>query len=324
MSFRCVQWANDCEEVETTAEYAVLINLAQYANEDALAWPSRATLAKNCRMKSLKTVDRHLAGLVAKGLITKMIRKGDDGLHLSSVYRLNLTAVPAKKPRLSKSLEGGGRSKFTPPSFVIQPELELDGGVGQNLTGGSVTSDPTGSVIAVTPNNHSENQGTSPPTPKGAECVGDPPSVEEKGSGNVESRWRDLQREFGVQPIETRASTKAVFRKLSVADQERAIAAAAEYRRACDRAKRKPVFLFAYLAERVFDGFVVGDTKHGPPAGPRVFVRAETPEWDAWQRVRSTARTYSPEHGGDGWWFPAPAPPGYVPPATRRQREAAA
>jgi hypothetical protein len=52
---------------------------------------------------------------------------------------------------------------------------------------------------------------------------------------------------------------------------------------------------------------------------PRVFVKASSPQWAAWQLhrkasgLRGTPCQHRPELGGDGWWFDAPWPPNAAP-----------
>ncbi len=53
-----------------------------------------------------------------------------------------------------------------------------------------------------------------------------------------------------------------------------------------------------------------------PAQPPRVFVKAGTAQWDAWQLhrkangQRGTPCQHSRELGGEGWWFPSQWPPG--------------
>ena len=53
-------------------------------------WPSRATIAKNCDIKSLTTVDKALKGLDDRGMISITPRYDLDGKgRLSSIYTVN-------------------------------------------------------------------------------------------------------------------------------------------------------------------------------------------------------------------------------------------
>jgi len=43
------------------------------------------------------------------------------------------------------------------------------------------------------------------------------------------------------------------------------------------------------------------------------FISISTPAWRAWQQLKATPVTFSPEHHANGWWFPSEWPPGAEP-----------
>ena len=43
------------------------------------------------------------------------------------------------------------------------------------------------------------------------------------------------------------------------------------------------------------------------------FISISTPAWHAWQQLKPTPVTFSPEHHANGWWFPSEWPPGTDP-----------
>lgn len=98
MSWEATAWAweQDCGR----AEFLILLCLANYANEDALAYPSHATLAKKARCGE-STVRRALDALEAAGLIRREKRITSKG-QTSNGYVL-LLRPKATASRVSKT-----------------------------------------------------------------------------------------------------------------------------------------------------------------------------------------------------------------------------
>jgi uncharacterized protein YdaU (DUF1376 family) len=74
----------------------------------------------------------------------------------------------------------------------------------------------------------------------------------------------------------------------------------------------RPVHAVRYITQHRSEGFVQLAAK----AADRVFVPKDTPEWEAWQRVKRVQPVMSTEHHKEGWWFPSRWP--------EQQQEAAA
>ena len=71
-------------------EFAVYAYLTKSKGKDNKCWPSRETIGRNCKIKSLTTVDRALKGLSDKGYIAITPRYDFDGKgRLSSIYTVN-------------------------------------------------------------------------------------------------------------------------------------------------------------------------------------------------------------------------------------------
>lgn len=71
---------------------AILLTLANYANDAGECWPSLSRLADDCEMDR-SSVIRKLAGLIAKGLVSKEQKATPAGTY--NVYTLSLSATPS-------------------------------------------------------------------------------------------------------------------------------------------------------------------------------------------------------------------------------------
>ena len=82
---------NDIFESDITAqEFFVLSYLVRCKDKQNQCWPSRATIAKNCKIKCMSSLDKYLQGLEDKGYISKTKRYSYDGKRqLSNIYTIN-------------------------------------------------------------------------------------------------------------------------------------------------------------------------------------------------------------------------------------------
>lgn len=136
-----------------------------------------------------------------------------------------------------------------------------------------------------------------------------------------EDLWQQLAKQWNWEPGESPTQAEAVFRRLSLADQRHALAAAGEFIASRARAGRRRNYLRSFLAERLFIDFTPSHDSasvHSPGA-EKVFVAVGTEEFDAWDRVfREAGRPGMPSGshyaGRDGWWRPSSFPPaGWLP-----------
>ena len=75
----------------TNKEFIVYCYLVRCKNVHNQCWPSRSTIAKNCRIKSLTTVDKSIQGLIDKGFIYKTGHYDHNGKgQLSNIYTINI------------------------------------------------------------------------------------------------------------------------------------------------------------------------------------------------------------------------------------------
>ena len=68
---------------------AVFTALSSFAGKDRVAWPSLRTLARMVGMKE-RSVQRHIAELEAKGVISRVARFDSSGRQTSNAYRLDI------------------------------------------------------------------------------------------------------------------------------------------------------------------------------------------------------------------------------------------
>lgn len=275
MSTEALRWAKN-QTVGGPTPKLILKTLADYANEDALAWPSRSTIAYEAEV-SVDSVDRWLPKLEALGLITKQTRfAGDSKVYTSSIYQLNLDAGNQKR----RSRPGVGSRNLRPPSLVIQPELDFaaqpaeDCGQGGRTDAARVAADNAatgGRTGAATKEPHSEQK---TPTPTEQPTL----TLPEGRAGSI------LDREVERTPTTMRAGS-------------------AEERELRERTRRR-------LRRRE-----PGEPTFETPT-TSVFIAKDSEEWREWTRYRKPRielgfRYYS-EHGCNGREERTRWPPDYA------------
>jgi hypothetical protein len=110
-------------------EKAVLMALANYADENNDCYPSQERLARET-CQGVRTVQRHLATLQERGLIVKRARGGSGGGRWNNWYRLMVGAQPANLapssggyPPSATGLPATGGGSYPPP-VAQEPSLE--------------------------------------------------------------------------------------------------------------------------------------------------------------------------------------------------------
>jgi len=113
-------------------EKAVLLVLANYADEEMKCWPSVARLAKEACMNE-RTCQRALAELERLGFITRQVRPCADGRQRTSLYtlRLGMGVYLSPQPEPGVTKKGGegcqivhDRGDTAVTLTVIEPSLE--------------------------------------------------------------------------------------------------------------------------------------------------------------------------------------------------------
>jgi len=131
MPFVIMPWAVLDDETLTAHDVLVYATIARYADvTTGVAWPSRATVAKQARC-DIKTVDRSVTRLVAAGFLEKHKRsteKGDE----SNVYVVHEIVARQEQLETRPRKRGGGDSRGaggatqTVPGGATQTVRELD------------------------------------------------------------------------------------------------------------------------------------------------------------------------------------------------------
>jgi hypothetical protein len=91
MSIKAMAWAKE-QTAGSAPTKLVLFALADVADDYGLAWPSMATLAKECEM-SERSVRNHVAALEQAGLLRRIERFAKSGRQRSNYFQLETGAV---------------------------------------------------------------------------------------------------------------------------------------------------------------------------------------------------------------------------------------
>lgn len=117
MSFQAIAWAWE-QVTGSPGRKAVLMSLAQFADERGICWPSQAYVATYTE-QSPRTVREHLAALEAGGFIERRARFGKNGQQTSDIIRLRLEKPSARRLQ-PVSLDGiaTGEAMDPPANFA--------------------------------------------------------------------------------------------------------------------------------------------------------------------------------------------------------------
>lgn len=308
----------------------VLWALAYYSDDEGLAYPSRATLARDTEL-SIDTIDRHLEALEMVGLISieKRTRDGS-GAPTSSLYRLNVDIE-----LLEKHLRRNRKSLPSLPPSQPQSAARSDD-QSQPQSAARVAAPVRLGVAAMvrlhehlTLNTLPESSPQPPPGERcglGSDGSEEPNPTETTAAGaEADERVRQFLSRYPTEPADRVAAERA-FRKLSVPDQHAALQWIGNYLHDCRSKNRKIKSPQFYVRDRVFEGYAsAGATSAPSGTGRREWVRKGTPEWHAWHRTRPVGypTMYNTSLREEGWWFPSRWPPGSDSQAGAQQEDAA-
>lgn len=175
MSVRAIRWAME-QTAGSAGAKAVLVVLADYADDDGCAFPSQAAMAARAEM-GVRTLRRHLEQLEGSGLVKRERRVGVDGERSSDGYQLALhvSAEMSLPARLAADLPAklapsptGQIGRF-PPEAAKLTTGQIGQGVNQLTT------------VVVVNSSNAHTRGDSPePTGRPAEPIAptpEPPAV---------------------------------------------------------------------------------------------------------------------------------------------------
>lgn len=126
MSVHAIAWALD-RDVSATGAKFVLVALANYADENGIAYPSQARLAK-LTSQSERAVRGHLATLEKQGFIKRAHRHAKNGARTSDIYELSY------RQNLPQAESATGKKRHNlPAESAREPKEEEPKGIDKEM-----------------------------------------------------------------------------------------------------------------------------------------------------------------------------------------------
>lgn len=128
MSFQAMTWAIK-QKVGNATGKAILLMLANYADDEGKCFPGQEKLAAECEC-SARTIREWLEKFENLGLISREKRRRNDGYRTSDLIVLNLESLPeaispeGNSPENNDSLTGNSRHSYrkeTPSNLLVEP-----------------------------------------------------------------------------------------------------------------------------------------------------------------------------------------------------------
>ncbi len=258
MSIQAVAWAIS-QRVGSPTGKALLICLANYANEKGECWPSQTTIAREAELGERATRD-WLQKLEALGLITRTRRNRRDGSRTSDLFQL---AIVAKVSVVTNQPAKTAGRKNQAAKSAARPGTRFRG-VRHQVPGNEPSLDPS---------------------PESSSLPSKDPGRRRGGFDQLWEAWPEQERP------EFRGAAEATFDKLSADDQQASVTHAAAFRK---NAKQQGSvgLMIPYLKKRSFRDF-----KDGPKltSEGRFEIKPECKEWQPW--IDHMAATVSPNAG---------------------------
>ncbi|NJM30697.1 MAG: helix-turn-helix domain-containing protein [Rhizobiales bacterium] len=259
MSIQAVAWAIS-QRVGSPTGKALLICLANYANEKGECWPSQTTIAREAELGERATRD-WLQKLEAQGLITRTRRNRRDGSRTSDLFQLAIGAkVAVETDQPAKTAD----RKIQAANPAGRPGTRRRG-VRHQVPGNEPSLDPS-------------IESSSLPS-KG------PAKEPERRKGGFYQFWEEWPEQ---ERPEFRGAAEATFAKLSTEDQQASVIHAAAFRKNAKQLGSVGLMI-PYLKMRSFRDFEDGPklTSEG-----RFEIKPECKEWQLW--IDHMAATVSP------------------------------
>lgn len=311
MSFQAMAWAA-AQKTGSPARKALLLAIANYADEDGVCWPSRETLAEDSE-QSIDSVDRHIKELEAAGFIKRSARAGRraDGGEQSK-----LITILFSRERLKNDLASNRRS--THKSLGPQPQIAAEGSAADC---GDLSRTVRGSSAANCGPNLSEEPITEPTplTPEGELRAGSSIDLDEVPSKAASARFDRFREAWPADPTINWERVESGFYRMPAEDQDNASKVARRYVEFCRREGRKLKAPQNWLREKGWAGFLEEERKAAAAierGRTMVWVQEGTRAWNAWKahfeaqgKLMKTPMQTKAEKGL-GWFFPTLFPPG--------------
>lgn len=245
MSIQAVAWAIS-QRVGSPTGKALLICLANYANEKGECWPSQTTIAREAELGERATRD-WLQKLETQGLITRTRRNRRDGSRTSDLIQLAISAkIDAETDQPAKS--AGRKCQAAIPAG--RPGTRRRG-VRHQVPGNEPSLDPL---------------------PESSSLPSREPERRREDFNQFWEEWPEQERP------EFKGAAEATFAKLSVGDQQASMTHAAAFRK---NAKQQGSvgLMIPYLKQRSFRDFQDGPKLTGEG---RFEIKPECKEWQPW------------------------------------------
>lgn len=218
MSFQAQNWANK-QKTGNISGRAILMTLANYADENGCCYPSQARLAQDCEC-SERTIRQWLDKLEESGLIMRVRRNRGNGSRTSDLITLNLS------------------NSLTANSAVSEDSLAAE------------YSKPTGkcrrpiiSQVNLSEDIMSETSSDAPPKPK---------KQKQSYPEQFENCWKKY-------PTDQNMSKKEAYdewKKLSDEDKASLDASIPAFKAFCEKdTTYRPIHMCRYISKRRYDGF---------------------------------------------------------------------
>lgn len=231
MSNEAQGWASKLDVVLGSSTRFVLMALANYANDDNLAWVSRHTIVKYTEL-SPATVTRALRDLEARGLIEREERFRDNGSRTTDMIRLLVGCTPRPATPPDHGDEGGTDHHDEAPSSpragplitVMRPEPSLEPSIED-----------------------------SPQAPQGA-GVGISKSDGEGEGGAPDTQFDVFWSQYGADPTASKAKALRAWARLGASERAQALALLPRFLDHCRAKNRRICDPATYLGERRWEG----------------------------------------------------------------------
>lgn len=311
MSFQAMAWAAS-QTTGAPARKALLMAIANYADEKGVCWPSRETLADDSE-QSVDSVDRHLRELEASGFIKRSKREGrrSDGGEQSRLITLLFDRERLKND-LVFNRTGEHNLSGPQPQIAADPSAANCGYLGRTMRPSSAAN--CGPNLSEEP--------ITEPTPLAPEGDLGVSSPEDEISKTAQARFDRLRNAWPSDPTINWDRVGGVFFALNAADQDNAARIASRYVGFCREAGRKLKAPENWLRQEGWKGFIDEERRAQEAIGVakrKVFVREGSEAWRAWEKhfagqgKRMRLAEYVKAEQARGWYldtlFPPKEPP---------------
>lgn len=265
MSIKALNWAIELHVGDSLSKL-ILMAIANYADEHAVAWPSHSRLARDCEM-SVATVKRRVAHLEELGVLVTFrcwldehgIRNRDGrGRETSREIRLDLSKSDVVADASDDDVEDEG-GPTAPPQAL---------GEGAPTAPHGVQSEPPGESLRTPLNEPSLNQ-ESPPSPPPGGVDHDVGSIAEADPEGL----AEFRRNYPKPGVWVWSKVDPVWLVLTADERIRCRAAVVPYARETAGGKPAPMRPDSWIKRRMFENYPDAKLPEAPPQ--KVFVGAE-------------------------------------------------